>query len=180
MTSAQGGQHAADHNRGVPLGGQEDVGAHGGGSGFAMGTCHAQGVLIVAHNGAPGLGPLEDGNPGGPGGGDLGVVVVDGGGTDDTVGTLHALRQVADDHRDAQRAQMGHGSALVEIGAGNVYPCAVEHLAQRGHGYPADAHQMGALTGADIIMDIRVHRETPQKTQISARKFHAGANAQIL
>ena len=180
VTRAQSGQYAADHDGGVPLGGQEDVGTHGGSRGFAVGACHAQGVLVVAHNGAPGLSPFKDGDTGSPGGGNLGVVVVDGGGTDDAVCSLYALGQVANDHGNAQRAQMGHRCALVEIGAGDVYPCAVEHLAQRRHGHAADAHQMSALAGTDIIMDIRVHRETPQKIQISARILGADANAQLL
>ena len=41
-----------------------------------MGPGHAQGILIVAHEGTPGLGPLEHGDTGGPGGGDLRVVIV--------------------------------------------------------------------------------------------------------
>ena len=162
VAGSQDGEHTADHHSGVPLGGQEDMGAHGGGGGFSVGARHAQGVLIVAHNGAPGLSPLKDRDTGGPGGGDLRVVVVDGGGADDAVRPPDALRQVADDHGDAQGTQMLHRLAVMEVRAGDVHPRAVEYLGQRGHGDAADAHQMGVLAGADIVMNIRVHHETPR------------------
>ena len=58
---------------GSSRGRHEDVGAHGGGGGLAVGAGDAQGVLIVLHDGAPGLGPLIDGDAPGDGPGDLGV-----------------------------------------------------------------------------------------------------------
>ena len=56
----------------------------------------------------------KTGMPSGAGGGDLRVVVMDGGGADDAVRPLHALRQVADGHRDAQGPQVLHRGALVQ------------------------------------------------------------------
>ena len=72
--------------------------------------------------------------------------------------------------------QVVYGHVHRRLGRGVVNHTAVELFHYGGQIHHVHAHQ----GGADIIMDIRVHRETPQKTQISARKFHAGANAQIL
>ena len=37
------------------------------------------------------------------------------------------------------------------------HPRPVEHLGQRGHGHPADAHQMGASPGLNIVMYLQGH-----------------------
>ena len=80
-----------------------------------MGARHAQGVFVVTHNGPPGLGPLKDGNARGQSSGDLRVVIVDGGGTDHTARPLYALRQVADDHRDAQGPEVVYRLTFLHI-----------------------------------------------------------------
>ena len=165
VSRPQGGKGAPDHHRGVPLGGQENLSAHGGGGGLSVGARHTQGVLVVAHDGAPGLRPLKDGDAGGAGGGNFGVVVVDRGGADDAPRPLDALSPVADDHGDSQRAEMLHRLAVVHIRTGDCHPRSVEHLGQGGHGHAADAHQMGVGAGPDISMDVRFHSDTPQ-TQI--------------
>ena len=55
-------QCAADHHGGVLLRRHKNVGAHGGGGGFAVGAGDAQGVWgSCASMAAPGLGPLIDG-----------------------------------------------------------------------------------------------------------------------
>ena len=177
VAGPQGGQHPADHNGWVPLGGQEDVGAHRGGGGLAVGPGHAQGILIVAHEGTPGLGPLEHGDTGGPGGGDLRVVIVDGGGADDAVGPGHALGQVADGHGDAQGAQVGHLCALVHVRAGDHHPGTVEHLGQGGHGHPAHAHQMGPLSGTDIVLYLQIHNKAPRLRFSKNKKTYGSISA---
>ena len=154
VSSLQQGQRAANHHRGVQLGGHEDVGADGGGGGLAVGAGDAQGVLIPCHDGAPGLGPLEHGDASGQSGGDLRVVVVYGGGAHHAVRPLHTLRQMANGHRDAQAAQMCHGGALLPIGTRDDDSVAQQHLRQRGHGDTANAHQMGPLSRFDILMDV--------------------------
>ena len=141
----QQGQGAADHHRGVGLGRHENVGAHGGGGGLAVGARDAKGIFVVPHDGPPGLGPLEHRDARVQRGFDFGVPVVDGGGAHHAVGPLHAFRPVADDHRDAQLSQVEHGGALPLVGAGDLHPCPVEHLRQGRHGHPADAHQVGPL-----------------------------------
>ena len=153
MARAQQGQGAADHDGGVQPGGHDDVGAHGSGGGLAVGARDAQRVFVAAHDGAPGLGAFKDRDTQGAGPGDLGIVVMYGGGADDQVRALHALGPMADGHGNAQRAQMGHRGALMQVGAGNDHPHALEHLGQRGHGYPADADQMGPAAGNDEIMN---------------------------
>ena len=127
-----------------------------------MGAGHAQGVLIAAHDGPPGLRPLKDRDPGGMGGGDLRIIIVDGGGTDHTARPPDALPPVADDHRDPQRPQMVHRGALMEVGAADDHSRPVEHLGQRGHGHAADAHQVGVGAGTDIRMNVGLHTDTPR------------------
>ena len=165
VSRPQSGKGPPDHHRGVPLGGQENLGAHGGGGGLSVGPCHTQGVLVVAHDGAPGLRPLKDRDAGGAGGGNFRVVVVDSGGADDAPRPLDTLAPVADDHGDSQGAQMLHRLAVVHIRTSDCHPRSVEHLGQGGHGHAADAHQMGVGAGPDISMDVRFHSDTPQ-TQI--------------
>ena len=138
------------------------MGTHRGGGGLTVGAGHAQSVLIAAHNGPPGLRPLKNRDPGGSGGGDLRVIVVNGGRADDAARPLDALPPVADDHRDPQGPQMGHRGALMEVRAADDHPRIVEHLGQRGHGHAADPHQMGVGAGADIRMNIGLHTDTPR------------------
>ena len=126
-----------------------------------MGARHTQCVLVVAHDGPPGLRPLKDRDAGGAGGGDLRVVVVDGCGADDAPRPLDALPPVADDNGNSQTAQMLHRLAVIHIRTGNLHPGPMEHLGQGGHGHAADAHQMGVGPGADICVNIRLHADTP-------------------
>ena len=160
VAAAQDGKGAADHHRGVTPCGQENMGTHGGGGGFAVGAGNTQSVGIVAHQCAPGLGALKDGDPGGVGSGDLRVVVVDGSGADDAVRSLHALGQVTNGHRDAQGAEVEHAGALVQVGAGNDDSLAQQHFSQGGHRYAADPHQVGPQAGTDIIFYGQVHKNT--------------------
>ena len=140
-------QGAADHDGGIHLGGHDDMGAHGGCGGLAVGAGDAKGVLVVGHECAPGLSPLVDGDVCGVSGGDLGVVVVDGSGADHQILALHIFGKVTDDDLDAQSAQVLHRLALLHIGAGDDDAHAVQHFGQRGHGHAANAHQMGAAAG---------------------------------
>ena len=141
------GQGAADHNGGVLLRRHENMGAHGGGCGFAVGAGDAQGVFVPAHQGAPGLGPLIDGDAPGDGSGDLRVAVVDGGGADHEVAVPQVFGVVADGHGDAFGPQTLHGVAVRHIGALDQQALAGQHLRQGAHGHAADAYQMGALAG---------------------------------
>ncbi len=63
----QQGQGAADHHGGVQSRRHDDMGAHGGGGGLAVGPGNTQSVLISLHNGAPCLSPFKDGYPPAPG-----------------------------------------------------------------------------------------------------------------
>ena len=155
VSRPQQGQSASDHHRGVQSGGHDDVGAHGGGGSLSVGARDAQGVAVMLHDGAPGLGPLKDGDARLPGGGDLGVDVVDGGGADDQLGPRHVLRPVAYGDVDTQGAQMLHCGAVVHIGAGDDHARTVEDFRQRGHGYAADAHQVGPAAGLDVIVNVQ-------------------------
>ena len=85
------GERPADHDRRVRLGGHEDMGGHRGGGGFSVGAGDTQSVLIPLHDGAPGLGPLIDRDAPGYSAGDLGVIIVDGGGANDQLGVLQIV-----------------------------------------------------------------------------------------
>ena len=111
----------------------------------------------MAHDGAPGLGPLKDGDAGAQSGGDLRVVVVDGSGADNTVRPLHAPGQVADGHRNAQGAEVGHRSALPHVRASDADPFPFQHLGQGGHRHPAHTHQMGPGSGLNVVLNVPIH-----------------------
>ena len=127
------------------------MGAHGGGGGLAVGAGDAQGVRVVLHNRPPCLGTLIDGNATGHGTGNLRVAVVDGGGANHEVAVAQVLRIVADGHGDAQGAQVLHSVAVGHVGALDGQAHAPQYLGQGAHGHAADAHQMDALAGDQII-----------------------------
>ena len=150
VAGAQQGQRAADHHGGVGLGGHEDVGGHRGGGGFAVGTGDAQGVFILAHDGAPGLGPLVDRDAAGNSPGDLGIFVVDGGGADHQVTVAQVFGAVAHIHMDAKAAQTLHRGALAHVRALDGQAHAPQNLRQRAHGHAADTGQMDAHAGLHV------------------------------
>ncbi|CAN3977049.1 Competence protein ComM, partial [Dysosmobacter welbionis] len=164
VAGVEQGQGAADHHRGIRLRRHEDVGAHGGGGGFAVGTGHAQRVGIPLHDGTPGLGPLVHGDTPGHGTGDLRVAVVDGSGADHQIAVPQVFGVVADGHGDAQGPEVADRVALRHVGALDMEAHAPQHLRQGAHGHAADAHQMGPLAGDDIVadgMEIVHHEKTP-------------------
>ena len=116
----------------------------------------------MGHDGPPGLGTLKDWNTGLQGRGNLRIIVVDGGGANDAVGSLHALGQMADGHRNGQGAQMVYRLAFTHVGAGDQDAPPLQDLCQRGHGYPADTYQMGPAAGLDVVLYVLFHGMTPQ------------------
>ena len=147
-------QRAADHHRGIRLGRHEDVGGHGGGGSLAVGAGDAQGVAVALHDGAPGLGALVDRDAPGYGPGDLGVAVVNGGGADHRVAALQVLRRVADGHGDAHGTQVLHRGAVGHVRALDGDAHALQYLGQGAHADAADARQMDALAGVDILVEV--------------------------
>ena len=116
-----------------------------------MGARHTQRVPVMPHDGAPGLGTLVNGDAPGNGSGDLGIAVVNGGGTDDQVAVPKVFCIMANGHRNAQAPQMLHGGAFCHIGTLNQQSLAPQHLCQGAHGNAADAHQMHAFAGEEIF-----------------------------
>ena len=153
VAGVEQGQGAANHHCGVRFRRHEDVGAHGGGGGLAVGAGHAQRVGIPLHDGAPGLGPLVHGEPAGHGTGDLRVAVVDGGGADHQIAVPQVFGVVADGHGNAQGPEVADRVALRHVGALDLEAHAPQDLCQGAHGYAADAHQVGPLAGDDIVAD---------------------------
>ena len=153
VAGVEQGQGAADHDGGVGFGGHEDVGAHGSCGGLTVGAGDAQSVGVALHDGAPGLGPLVDGDAPCHGAGDLGIAVVDGGGADHKVAVSQVLRVVADGHGDAQGPQVLHRVALRHVGALDCQAHTPQYLCQGTHGHAADAHQVDPFAGHDIVTD---------------------------
>ena len=111
-------------------------------------------ITVLPHDGPPGLGPLEDGDAPGAGGGDLRVVVVDGGGADDKLRPLDVLGVVANVDGDAQLPQLLHHGAVRLVAALDGKAHAVEHLRQGAHGYAADARQVDPAAGGDVWLNL--------------------------
>ena len=164
VTGVEQGQRAADHDRGVRLSGHENVGAHGSGRGLAVGAGDAQGVGVVLHDGAPGLGTLVNGDAPCNGSGDLRVAVVDGGGADHEVAVAQVFGVVADGDLNTQGAEMLDGVAFRHVGALDRQALAPEDFRQGAHGHAADTDQVDPLAGHQIITDgvgIVHHGERP-------------------
>ena len=147
----QQGQVAADHNGGIGLGLHHNMGDHGGGSGLAVGAGDADGILVCLHDLAPGLSALKDGDAGGACSGDLGVVVVGGGGADDAVSAFDVLGLMTDADGDALVDQLLGGSGSGHVRTGDIDAHALQDQAQRTHGNAANADQMDAAAGSDIL-----------------------------
>ena len=95
--------------------------------------------------------------------GDLGVVVVDGGGADDEIAFAEIVRRVADGHGNAERTQMLHRRAVRHVAALHTEAHARKHLGKRTHGNAADADKMRAFAGNEIREDVllSVHSKIP-------------------
>ena len=119
-----------------------------------MGAGHAQGVAVALHDGTPRLGALVHGDAPRHSAGDLRVVVVNGGGADHRVTVFQVLRRMAYGHGNAHGAQVLHGGAVGHVGALHRDAHALQHLGQRAHGHAADARQMDALAGLDILVKV--------------------------
>ena len=157
VAAVEHGKGAADHNSGVLLRGHENVGGHGGGGCLTVGAGDAQGVFILLHDGPPGLRSLKDGDAVGAGGGDLRVVVMDGGGADEELRPLDVLGYVAHMDGDAQGAQMLHRGTVAHVAALDLKAHAVKDLRQGAHGYAADAGQVDPAAGLDIGLNGKFH-----------------------
>ena len=96
------------------------------------------------------LRPLINGDAPGHRAGDLGVVVVDGGGADHEVAVTQIFRAVPDVHMDAQRPQTLDRIALADVRPADGQAHPTQDLGQRAHGHAADPHQMDALSGEHI------------------------------
>ena len=145
VPGVQQGQGAADHDGGVLIRGHHDVGAHGGGGGFAVGAGNAQGIAVVLGDGAPGLGPFKDRDAQRMGTDNLRVIVMDGGRAHhefNFLGNIFCL--VADGHRDALLRQTHDVLVPVHIRAADCNAHTPKHIRQGGHGNAADTDQVAS------------------------------------
>ena len=162
MPRAEQRQEAADHDRGVAVCLHENMRQHGGRRGLAVRAGNADGVFVGPHDIAPGLRPLENGDAPGAGSGDLGVVIVRGSRADEAVGPLDILGPVTNGDLNALGDQLVRRNGRVHVGAGDLHPHAPQDKPQRPHRHAADAHQMAALAGDQILLDM-----------LTGRIFHA-------
>jgi hypothetical protein len=97
------------------------------------------------------LGSLDDRDPGGARGDELGVPLGDGGGVDDDVGAGDLLGPVPRrEDRDAQRPEPAGLLAVVEVGAGDRQADAREDLGEAGHADPPDPDEVDAADAEEV------------------------------
>lgn len=81
---------------------------------------------------------------------------------DEAVGPLDILGPVTNGDLNALGDQLVRRNGRVHVGAGDLHPHAPQDKAQRPHRHAADAHQMAALAGDQILLDM-----------LAGRIFHA-------
>ena len=161
VSGVEQGQISADHDRGIRTGFHQDVGHHGGGSGFPVGAGNADRVFVGPHDLPPGLGPLKNGNARGSGGGDLRIIIMGSGSADHALGPLYIIRAVADGNRDTLGLQLLRGKGTAHIGAGDHHAHPFQYQTQRPHGHAADTDQMNPAARLQIGADLLILRHTP-------------------
>ena len=141
------GAHLAAHDEGrVASGLEQHVGDHGRGGGLAVGAGHrdraleprelAQQVAAVAHRGA-----------GGPGRGELGVVIGDRGGHNHLGPLGHIRRVVSQAGLDAGLAQQLAIGRVGTVRARHLRAERVRHEREAAHSRAADAHEVQPASG---------------------------------
>ena len=156
VAAVEHGEGAADHNGRICVGGHKNVSGHGGGSGFAVGAGNAHRVFVSLHNGAPGFCPFKNRDTLLVGRGDFGVVIMDGGGTDQKFRPFNVLGAVAHSDRDTQAPQVLHSGAVLHVTALDLQAHAVQDLCQRTHGNAADTREVDPAAGNDIGLDFGI------------------------
>ena len=146
-------QVAADHDSGITFCLHHDVGHHGSGGGFTVGTGNADGILIGLHDFAPCLCTFKHRNAGCTGCSDFRVVIVGGCGTDDAVGTDNILGAVSDGNFNTLADQFIRGNGGIHIRTGYQHSHALQHKTQRTHGNTTNAHQMDMLARCQEIFN---------------------------
>ena len=116
-----------------------------------MGTGNTDRILVRLHDNAPGLSPLKDGDTGSACSRDLGIIVVNGSGTDHAVGTGNILSPMADVYTNSLADQFISRNRRIHIRAGNFKAHALQNQTQRAHRNAADAYQMYTLTGNQML-----------------------------
>ena len=107
----------------------------------------------MAHNSAPGLSTLVDGDAAGHSACDLGVAVMNGGGADHYITFTQVFCVMANGHLNAQFPQMQNSFALVHVGTLDFQACSAQNLSQRAHGNTADTDQMDPLARDQKIVN---------------------------
>ena len=148
-TDAQGTadsrQIAAYHNRGVNAALHTDQRQHGSGCGFAMGTGNTDCIAIGNHDRTPGLGTFHYRNTQFTCMGNFRVIVMNGSGTDDQIGTFHIFGKMCICNFRAERDQLVRYIRLSPVRAGYLCTQMQQQLCQRRHRNTADAHQMNGF-----------------------------------
>ena len=126
-----------------------------------MGTGNTDGIFIGAHDLAPSLGPLKNGNPRGSGGSNLRIIIVGGGSADHALGTGYIRGAMADGNRNTLGLQLFRRKGTAHIGAGDHHTHPLQYQTQRTHGHAADTDQMNPAARLQIGADLLILRHTP-------------------
>ena len=175
--TADQGQLAADHRGGILPGQLQQAGDHGGGSGLAMGACHADAAGVQPAHIAQENAALQHGNAPGIRLPQLGVVLVNGGGIHDHIRAQHVFGVVPHEHLDAHGPLRVDDAALVHITSGDGIAPGMQDLHQRIHTAAADADEMEALYAVQqvgIKAAQEVHYGPPLLSMMVSRKKGPG------
>ena len=109
-------------------------------------------VFIRTHDQPPRLRPFENRNSLRACGGDLGIIVVCGSGTDDTIRALNVFGAVTDMDLNALCHQFVRGDGGVHIGACDGHTLVSQNQTERTHGNAADADEMDMLARQQVFV----------------------------
>ena len=141
--SADRGQDSADGNRGITLGGEKNVGTHGGSGGFSVCSGDCDGSFVIFHHLSQKLCAGEHGEGAGSGLLVFGVVRVDGGSVDDNVGFFFYIgSSLSIEDLGAQIFKMPGEIAGFGVGTGDRKTFLQENFCQAAHADAADADEM--------------------------------------
>ena len=141
--AADGGQDAAYGDGRVFFRCQQDLGNHGCGCGFAMGTGYSYGVMVFVHDLSQQMGTVSYTDAFFMGCTQFRVIVMDGRGVYhqcDVIGDV--FRTMSEVDVDAQALQMFGDSCFLYVGAGYLMTAAGKDLRQTGHADAADADKI--------------------------------------
>ena len=152
VTCVQKGQVTADHDGRVYICRHQNMGQHGGGSGFAMGTGNAHCILISLHDHAPSLSSFKQRNAQTSCTGHFRVIVVGSSGADHAICTVHIFFSMSDGYLNALSDQLIGRYRSIHIRTGDCHTHTLKHQAKGTHRNAANAHQVDMFSRLQILL----------------------------